>query len=43
MTSKLVNSYLEVSVAELAVVEHKGLIDQMWFSELHIRIPAYAH
>jgi hypothetical protein len=36
-------SYLEVPLAEYAVIENQGLIDQSGLSELHIRIPAYAH
>lgn len=39
----LFQSYLEVAIPELAVVEDKGLIDQVWFCELDISIPAYAH
>lgn len=36
-------SYLQVPSAEDAVVEDEGLIDQVWFGELNIRIPAHAH
>jgi hypothetical protein len=36
-------TYLQIPVAELAVVEDKSLIDQTGFCELYIGIPAYAH
>lgn len=36
-------TYLQIPSAEDAVVEDEGLIDQVWFGELNIRIPAYAH
>jgi hypothetical protein len=36
-------AYLEIPVAELTIVEDKGLTDQTRFCELYIRIPAYAH
>jgi hypothetical protein len=37
------DTYLEISVAELAVVKDESLVDQTGFCELYIRIPAYAH
>ena len=36
-------SYLQASATEYALVQHNGIVDQTWLSELHVRIPARAN